>query len=163
MSVTARTGASIEITGVKKTVTALREFTPDVHKALNKTIRQALAITRSAAKGRYPNGDWGLRINQKLILGSIRTQAGSLGQSWGESSPGVKAAIFEFAGSAGDGKTPQAQALIQSLNARYGQPGRFLWDAWDETGRAALERIRIAMQQAERELQAHLNAAGESY
>lgn len=155
--------ATIDIKGVKQTVTALKAFTPEIHKALNKTIRQALATTRVAASSRYPGGAWGVRINTKRILGSVGTTGGALGSNWAESSPGVKAAIFEFAGSTQPGMTPQARAMIESLNSRYGKPGRFLWDAWDETGHVALERIRIAVKEAERELQAHLNATGEAF
>ena len=61
------------------------------------------------------------------------------------------------------GATPQARGLIESLNRRYGQPGRFLWAAWDKTGKDVLDRIRTAMLEAERDLQATLDSAGEDY
>lgn len=160
-----RTGQAIEVTGIRGTVRALKAFTPEMHKALNKTIRTALNDVKAGAEGRYPKGAWVVRINTRNMLGSIRTAPGTVGdaKSWGETSPGVRAAIFEFAGKYQPGATPQAKAMIASLNARYGSPGRFLWDAWDDRGKAALDTIKQAVLTAERNLQAELDAAGESF
>lgn len=154
---------SIEVQGVKQTVAALKAFTPDIHKALTKSIREALKFTQEVAKSKYPSGAWSIRINQKKVLGSITTASGAKAVRWGESSGGVRAAIFEFAGAVQSGKTPQAQALIASLNSRYGSTGRFLWAAWDETGNGVLESIRYEVLKAERQLQAHLEETGQAF
>lgn len=160
-----RTSQSIEIRGVKQTIAALKAFEPEIHKALNKTIRTAMNEVKAGAQGRYPSGAWVVRVNAKNLLGTIRTAPGSSAgaKSWREASPGVKAAIFEFAGKYQPGKTPQAKGLIDSLNSRYGSPGRFLWDAWDAQGEAALATIKQAVLDAESVLQSNLDAAGESY
>lgn len=155
---------AIGITGIKATKAALRAFRPDIEKRLNAEIRKALGTTLAAAKGNYPDGAWKLVLNQRKLLGSIMATPGKrIDNNWGASDPGVKAAIFEFAGSRGMGATPQARGLIESLNRRYGQPGRFLWAAWDKTGKDVLDRIRTAMLEAERDLQATLDSAGEDY
>lgn len=157
-------GTAIEVTGVRKTVRALKEFTPEIHKAMNKSIRESLKFTKETAQSKYPNGAWSLRVNQTRILGQIAASGGVRdSKHWGNSSPGVKAAIFEFAGSSQAGRSPGARGLINSLNFRYGSPGRFLWAAWDETGKAVLQDIRLTVQSAERKLQAHLDMTGESY
>lgn len=159
-----RIGSNIEIDGVKETIDALKAFEPEIRKVLNKQIRQALKTVETTAQSLYPKGAWSITINNKRILGSIAARSGgSLGRSWGESSPGIRASIFEFAGKVQPGKTPQAQAMIRSLNDRYGTPGRFLWGAWDNVGEHVLDQIKTAVQNAERELQASLDAAGETY
>jgi hypothetical protein len=53
--------------------------------------------------------------------------------------------------------------MIDSLTARYGTPGRFLWAAWDDTSDMVLDSIRMVVKNAERKLQTHLDAAGETY
>lgn len=163
MAATQRLGSNIQITGVKQTIAALQAFDPEIKKTLTKQIREALATTRTRAIGKYPRGAWSINVNQKKILGSIVARSGARAVRWGDSDPGVRAAIFEFAGSTQPGKTPQARAMIASLNARYGQPGRFLWSAWDETGAGVLNDIQTAVRGAERELQARLDAIGEGY
>lgn len=155
---------NIRITNVKATIAALDTFAPEVKKAMNKTIRQALDVVRTGAEQRYPKGAWSININQKKILGAISARGGGeRAARWGDSAPGIRAAIFEFAGSTQPGKTPQARAMIESLNRRYGAPGRFLWDAWDSQGQNALDQIQDAVYGAERELQAKLDGMGESY
>lgn len=158
-----RSTANIEITGVKQTVAALKAFTPDLYKRLNREIRKGLSQVLKGAQGRYPGGAWQLSISQKRILGSISARNGDRAPSWGDSDPGVKAAIFEFAGSRSQGATPQARGLIESLNRRYGQPGRFLWASWDEQGPGVMEDIAAAVRRAERDLQTRLEAAGDSF
>jgi hypothetical protein len=161
-----RQNSNIQITGVKETARALKEFAPDLHKSMNKEIRKSLNVVKARAQSKYPKGSWKININQKRILGSIVATSGggtSTGSSWSNAPDGVRAAIFEFAGSKTDGATPQAKGLIKSLNARYGTPGRFLWSAWDETGKQALSEIETAVRRAERDLQGRLDAIGEEF
>lgn len=40
--------------------------------------------------------------------------------------------IFEMAGRESSGKTPQGKQMIATLNARYGKPGRILWQSYDK-------------------------------
>lgn len=166
-----RLGTNIQILGVKATVAALRAFEPDLLKSMNAEIRDSLKVIEEGAKSRYPKGAWSLRLNAKKILGTIVAAGGGMSvdaykasrSSWSKSPAGKRAAIFEFAGSRGPGKTPQAQGLIQSLNDRYGAPGRFLWSSWDARGGWVLGQIEESVKRAERDLQANLDSAGERY
>lgn len=149
---------AIGIIGVKKTLAILNEVDPEVRKALNATIKEALQPVRERAKAKYSKGSWVVRLNNKKILGQIAAGGGRyVSSSWSKSAPGVRAAIFEFAGSTTSGKTPQAAGLIKSLNSRYGSPGRFMWSAWDEVGDNALKEINTMIREAERNLQARLD------
>lgn len=155
---------AIEVSGVGKTIRALEAFAPEIKDRLNKEIRKSLTSTKQRAQSKYPKGAYTIQINKKKILGSVTTQKGSVnGKRWGEADAGARAAIFEFAGSNQDGRTPQARGLIESLNRRYGTTGRFLWSAWDETGKDVLENIRTAVLSAERDLQNKLDSIGESF
>lgn len=159
-----RTSVNIEIQGVRKTVAALKAFTPEIHKALNDNIKSALRDTQDTAKSIYPRGAWTVGVSQKKLLGYVAARGGgSRAQVWGDSSPGVRASIFEFAGTRSSSSRPQVVNMIASLNRRYGTPGRFLWEAWDRSGSGVLLDIRLSVQKAERELQAALDAAGEDY
>lgn len=156
--------AVIEVSGVRETINALKAFEPDLKAQMDKVIRSALNEVKAGAQSRYPKGDWVVRITSRNLLGTIAARGGGTrGKSWGESSGGIRAAIFEFAGTRSEGKTPQARATIDSLNRRYGSPGRFLWDSWDANGERALDTIRDAVLMAEERLQAALNEAGESF
>jgi hypothetical protein len=155
---------AIEVTGVKQTIQALESFAPEIKERLNREIRKALKSTETRAQSKYPKGAYTVQINKKKLLGSVTTRRGSVGgKRWGEADAGPRAAIFEFAGSNQDGRTPQAKGLIKSLNARYGTTGRFLWAAWDETGKDVLENIRTSLLSAERDLQSKLDSIGESF
>jgi hypothetical protein len=160
-----RLNTAIGVTGIKETTRALAAFDPALKKRLNKTIRTALADVQAGAQAKYPTGAWQIVISNKNMLGSIKTRAGSRGTtgSWADADGGVRAAIFEFAGSTQSGATPQARGLIKHLNEKYGGTGRFLWAAWDERGKKALETIRQGVLAAERDLQSKLDAAGEAY
>jgi hypothetical protein len=155
--------SNIRIDGVRETINALRDFEPQLKKVLDTEIKQALQATREAAKARYPRGSWIVGLSRKKLLGFITTGKGQKAARWGDSAPGIRAAIFEFAGRPGPGKTPQAKGMIASLTRRYGEPGRFLWDAWDSKGEAALSDIKGAVEKAERDLQARLDMKGVSY
>lgn len=159
------TGRSINIEGSAQAIRALAAFAPDLQKRLRKEITEALEITQRAALSEYPTGEWAIKFNSgRALFGQITAAArGGRGKTWGESGGGVRAAIFEFAGSVQEGKTPQAQGLIRHLNEKYGKTGRFLWDAWDRTGKEVLDRIGNSMRQAEAELQSRLDASGEAY
>lgn len=163
-----RVGTNVQINGVKQTVAALKAFEPDLLKGMNAEIKDSLKQVQEGAKSRYPKGAWSLRLNQRKILGTIIATGGGRGVNgrsgtWEALPGGVRAAIFEFAGKNQSGKTPQAQGLIKHLNDRYGSPGRFLWDSWDQKGGWVLDQIEAAVKKAERDLQASLDAAGEGY
>lgn len=152
----------LRIGGIKATITALKNLAPDVKREMDREIRLVMTTVKSGAESRYPNGAWSVKLNAKRLFGSVEAVAGGeRADTWSDSGPGVKAAVFEFAGKYQSGKTPQAKAMIESLNARYGSPGRFLWDSWDANKTRALAQIKNAVLRAERELQTRLDAAGD--
>jgi hypothetical protein len=152
----------LRIGGIKATITALRNLAPDVKREMDKEIRSVMTTIKAGAENRYPGGQWLVKLNAKRLFGSVEAVAGGeRASTWRDSGPGVKAAVFEFAGKYQPGKTPQAKAMIDSLNARYGSPGRFLWDSWDSNKVRALAQIRDAVLRAERELQTRLDSAGD--
>lgn len=160
---TERQTANIRIDNVKETVAYLREFDAEVLKAINATIKDSLYKVRDLSSSKYPKGSWVVRVNKKNLLGYIAARSGGArGKSWGESAGGVRAGIFEFIGSRYSGNRPQVTGLIDSLNRRYGQPGRFLWAAWDEGGQTALEEIKNTLDQTQAYVQRRLDSIGQS-
>lgn len=157
------TGRSLNIEGSYETIRLLGQLFPDLRKAFEKQVRQALKVTQKSALGEYPTGKWSIRFNKNSLFGSIVAAAkGERAARWGDSGGGVRAAIFEFAGSVQPGRTPQAQGLIKHLEAKYGGTGRFLWDAWDRTGQGVLDQIEGAFRQAEAQFQERLDAVGKA-
>ena len=59
------------------------------------------------------------------------------------------AAILEFAAVP---HCPQGAALVSTLNARYGAPGRIAWSTWDAQKDAVARDLRLIVADAEREL-----------
>lgn len=152
----------LRVAGVKATITALRNLAPDVKREMDREIRSVMSTVKAGAESRYPGGAWSVKLNAKRLFGSVEAiSGGERGDTWRDSGPGVKASVFEFAGKYQPGKTPQAKAMIDSLNARYGSPGRFLWDSWDDNKTRALAQIKDAVLRAERELQTRLDTAGD--
>lgn len=153
----------LRVAGIKQTITALRNLAPDVKKEMDGEIREIMGTVKAGAESRYPKGSWTVKLNSRRLFGSVEATAGGDRDpnSWDKSGPGVKAAVFEFAGKYQPGQTPQAKAMIDSLNARYGSPGRFLWDSWDANKTRALAEIRDAVKRAEAKLQTQLDAAGD--
>lgn len=157
-------GRFIEVTGATEVILALRAFEPEVHKRIMAEIRTALRGVAGMAKQLYPGGAWTTRLRaseSRGARGSVMTAPGSsFGvPRWADAPPGAKAAIFEFAGKNQPGKTPQARATIESLNRRYGKPGRFLWESWDMQADGVLARVEATIREGERELQKAIDSA----
>lgn len=151
--------AEIRIEGLEDTIAALRALEPDVLKRLNRTLRTAANKVASEAAGagvsghkmsyRVTNRQRGKKAGMSIIAADRDT------------------AIFEFAGSLmrsrdGGPITPQGAGMVRWLD-EFGKPGRFLWAAWDSQKVRFEADVSSAMAEAERELQAHLNAAGEGF
>lgn len=151
--------AEIRVDGLEETIAALRALEPDVFKRMNKVIRQAVVSVGAAASSRGPSG-------HPL---SYRVRTSSRGKRVGMSirAADKETAIFEFAGTKGRSRsggpiTPQGAQMVRWLDG-FGKPGRFMWAAWDEKKDAFEAELKRAMGEAERELQAHLTAAGEVF
>lgn len=65
----------------------------------------------------------------------------------------AEGSILELAGRGSRGKTPQGQSLIKTLDARYGAPGRFMWDAYDFLQPEIHAEFAAAASEVEAELQ----------
>ena len=160
----AQSGSTIYLTGSEQTAKALGAFFPDLRKMLNKTIRAALTTVKNDALGRYAKGVYTVSISNKAALGSVGVPGGGTrAATWEDSSPNIPAAIFEFMGKNNAGNTAQARATIDSLNRRYGRPGRFLWAAWDDHSKEVLGTIREDVAKQEKIMQERLSAAGEGF
>lgn len=155
-------GAEIRIDGLDETLAALRGLLPDVYKRLNKLIRADLTKVKTVAD--YHLAMAGGRAGKNYRVSMTSTGRDPRGRVFATSK---EAAVFEFAGTkmrsrTGGPITPQGAGLVKHLEG-FGKPGRFLWDAWD-LQKVALERdLTATMGEAERELQAHLNAAGDVF
>jgi hypothetical protein len=67
--------------------------------------------------------------------------------------------ILEFAGKKNpQGLTPRGATLIATLNQRYGQPGRVLWDEWDKQEPRVLAAVEATVLRAEAILTEQLGA-----
>lgn len=155
-----------QIGGYREVLDAIRATQPDIKKEMDKEIRKNLNKIRDRAKSKYPKGEYVSRINKKSLFGSVGPKPGGVRwekQALDELPSGVRAAVLEFIGSKYSGERPQVKGLIDSLNNRYGQPGRFLWQSVDEVGDEALAGIRSAVLRAEGQLQAKIDAAGDQY
>lgn len=156
----------IEVTGLRETLWAMQAFDPEAKKALRKVIREALTITYRGAKSEYGEGSWRVSVfsrNQKtgISVGSITAQGGTRRNPWNTSDPGVRASIFEFAGTKSRSDRPQVANMVKSLEDRYGGTGRFLWDAWDNKGGSSkLNDITREIKAAETRLQSMMDSAG---
>lgn len=151
--------SEIRIEGLEDTLAALRALEPDVLKRMQKTIRAALAKVKSGASSGAPPGhpmSYSIRTSSRGKRTGMRLVAAD-----------AETAIFEFAGSKGLSRsggaiTPQGAAMVRWLDG-FGKPGRFMWQAWDEHKDAFERERKAAMTDAEHDLQAHLNAAGEVF
>jgi hypothetical protein len=154
--------AEIRVEGLEQTIAALRSLEPDVLKRMNKTLKDAArGITSGAASsfastGHGP-GRYVVRQTSRGKKTGIRIMAG-----------GKEEAIFEFAGTKMSNKsgkgpiTAQGAAMVRWLDG-FGKPGRFLWAEFDQRRDVFEAELKSAMADAERELQASLNAAGEVF
>jgi len=52
----------------------------------------------------------------------------------------------------------RTQSLIDTLNAKYHSPGRFLWSAWDDEGDRAQTDVEDAVREAEIEYTRRMEA-----
>ena len=154
--------AEIRVEGLKETMAALKTFEPEVYKALRKSIRTELKRVEGLA-GRIGGGSYKVTMKDagKRPGGGVTGIPGNKQHLNDWSAPATRAVIMEFARR---GKTPQAQSMIDSYQARYGSPGRMLWRAWDSgLGDEVLRNIDEAIRDAETTLQARLESAGEAF
>ena len=141
--------SEIRVTGIEDTVAALRRLEPDVLRAMQREIREALTKVKAAAAGSAPApalGTYVIRSSMRGKKAGMRLMAGD-----------KYTAIFEFGPI-----TPQGAAMVRWLDG-FGAPGRFLWAAWDARKGEFEAELKAAIGKAERELQSALGRAGEAF
>ncbi len=148
------TGRSPEVSvvNINSTIAALRTLDRTAVRDFNRVIRAGLNRALTDARGRSPRRSGAMRAGMKIKKG--RAKATSTG--WSLISDTPQGQILELADHA---RTGQGAALVDGLTAKYGAPGRFIWDAWD-THRAQFNAdVAAAVAQAAAQVQAAVNTA----
>lgn len=148
----------------------LKRFEPDLLTRLDRKLNTVARDLRTGAQAHFSStgasGDAYRIITRSRIdqfSKSVTTASGSVspGEKW-STEPGVLAAIFELMASPRDARpqnVPRVKSLIATLNERYGTPGRFLWQAWDDDGEGYLREVSAEAEAVEAEYTARLRAA----
>lgn len=142
----------VEGDGFRKTMHALDLFAPDLRKRLLKDLRTIAAGVRKDAAAAFPVRSGAGKTGFKS---SVRNRGDDVSASVFNKTP--QSQILEFAGSKSSGSTPQGQSLIRNLTTEYGEPGRFMWAAYD--GRDVEGDVDAAIAAAEAALQGDLEKA----
>ena len=156
-------GASaVEVSGLTETRALLKQFEPDLLKRLDLRLTVVARDLKSGAQSNLEKtgvsgSAYTIRTRNRVsgFSKSVKADFGSVAprEKW-SSDPSVLAAIFEFANGVRDARPQNVQrtkSLIATLNARYGEPGRFLWAAWDERKVAALASVDAEIKAVEAE------------
>lgn len=156
--------AELRVEGVAETIQALRAFEPEVYKSLRKSIKAELTRVQRGATGRY-GGIYktSMRNTGRSAGGAVTAVMGPQLNKNDWSAPATKAVIFEFAEK---GKTPQAQATVNTFKELFGRgpnKGKFLWAEWDSISDSVLANIELGIRDAEATLQKNLDSAGEAF
>lgn len=135
-------GADVEVVGLLETRGLLAKFEPDLLKRLDATLtvvakelqtgaQQNLAVTGMADRAyriRSRNRIHGFSKGVTTVSGAVASN-----EKW-SSEPGVLARVFEFAKNVRDAQpqnVARTRSMLDTLRAKYGEPGRFLWTEWD--------------------------------
>ena len=147
----------IRIEGLGNTLKALRLLEPEVYKEVRVAVQKAAKATAAGAKAIRPPASFktSFRSAGNFPGGTIE-YASPGGNAW--ATPQGRSIIFEFALF---GKTPQALGAIQSFEERYGQPGRFLWKAWDAQEDTYLNDVTAATEKAAAAIQRQIDTVGD--
>jgi len=160
---------AVDVANLTETRALLARFEPDLLKRLDRRLSAVARELKAGAQARFSaTGADGsaYRVTSRARRGGfskgVTTERGSVGprQKW-SSEPGVLATIFELANGVRDAKPEniaRTRSLIDTLNARYGPPGRFLWREWDASGDRYMEQVDAEIKAVEAEYSARLGA-----
>lgn len=175
------TGVELNVYGLEQTERALKALAPEVGKALDKAIRQALNKTRDAARGRIPDtppmsgwrttgatrgrsrggAGWPAWDAGKARAGiSVRRgqargrRLSSVAVAWRVQSTDGAGTIFD---KATEGHGSVGEQFIANLD-REGKAQRVLWPAWLATRDDALRTINTEIDHAEAVVQRLVDA-----
>lgn len=139
--------------GLASTQRVLKEIDPHLSQAMDKEIRGSVNAVRAVARAKAPSRTGALRRGIVTRKGAARRR-GSV--AWQIRSMSRQGGILEFAQV---GHTPRGRSLVATLTARYGSPGRFVWEAWDETKAGVYAGMAETMRTAQRVIQTRLDRA----
>lgn len=158
-------GASLEVNieDVAATRALLKQLGPDILKSLDRELTTVARQLKSAAESNFARtgasgSAYMIRTSNRAgsFTKGVTSRGGSVarGQRWSDQ-PGVLAAVFEFADGISKARpqnVARTRAMLATVTARYGRPGRFLWEAWDGMSSGALARVHGAVEAAENDL-----------
>lgn len=151
--------ARVTVVGLVETQKILKQLEPKVHRTLNRRLRKiALEVAADAASNASVASRTGrMAGGYKVKRGKVRSASA---QGFAVINDTPEGAILEFAGAASSGSTPQGQALIRSLEAKYGPPGRFAWEAFDAKEEQHIAALMAIVAEMEAETQKAFNTVG---
>jgi hypothetical protein len=144
----------------------LRKFDPDLLKRLDAVTQIAARRLKAGAESTFNKtgalGGYRIATRRSYAVTStvVTTARGSVprGERW-STAPGVLAAIFELMAGVRDAmpqNVKRVMSLVETLEARYGSPGRFLWDTWDYQKAETMAEIGAGIRALEDEYTAKL-------
>lgn len=139
----------VTVAGINSTVATLRAIDRQLAVQFNRVLRAAANRVRDMARAKAPVDSGAMR--RGIVVRKGRATSSDTG--WRITSLTPQGAIFEFAA---QGHSRQGTSLVNTLTARYGEPGRFIWDAWDAQAAATYRAIAAAVRDAEHTIQARL-------
>jgi hypothetical protein len=162
------TQPAVQIVGLGDTIRALRRIEPDAARQLDRELTgfaAVIAAEATATGARVPSNmpkalDRRAGLPEYMVAKSRRKLGATFG--FGVVGMNYNAALAEFAGvTTPGGFTPQGAALIRNLDARFGEPGRIGWAAFDRRQAAMEAEIFAAVARAEGRTQRELDAASD--
>lgn len=143
----------VTVDGINSTVATLRAMDRAMVTQFNRALRGAVNQVRDQARAAAPTRSGAMR--RGFVVRKGRQSVRHTG--WRVESRTAQGAILELAA---EGHTAQGRSLVDSLTARYGQPGRFLWQAWDDQAPAVYGAMAAAVRAAEADINTRLGKAG---
>lgn len=152
-----------EITGLDQTLRIMRAVDKEIAQELNRNFKQAGQIIADAARPKYPRRSGRSRQGVRVYIGGGKRRIG--GGVGNRNRRSVRMAGFRVVQTAKGGSilefalqnrtgTKQAESLVENITRKYGRPGRFLWQAYDENKDA----VDSAFEKSVRDAEAKLNA-----
>lgn len=147
-------GVALEVTGVEATVVAIRAFDKKLYRRMYAQVRRAADLVRRDAARLAP-------VRSGTMAAGYRLRKAKKGSRFTFGfivvNQTVQGVLLEFADV---GHTQQGRSLVAGLEAKYGPPGRFAWEAYDKNEGDIRARANASIRAAEAEMQAALNRIG---
>lgn len=164
---------TIVVDGLETTRSLLKDLDATALKQVDKEVTAVARDLKGAAAASfsrmYSGADAAYTIRTRnrrdSYSKSVTTTGGTVarGERW-SSQPGVLAAVMEFAANvrtANPATQARTRKMLDTVTARYGSPGRFLWDAWDAMRPDLETRVTRYVEQMEASLQRALDRTGD--